>query len=98
MPGASVQAVGLEALGTDQGRKGTTMGLQAIFFYLFAFIAVASAFMVISAKNPVHSVLFLILVFFNSAGLFLLYFDVPNASAASYRCTVSDAAGNRVVN
>jgi len=48
------------------------MGLQAIFFYLFAFVAVASAFMVISAKNPVHSVLFLILVFFNSAGLFLL--------------------------
>ncbi len=48
------------------------MGLQAIFFYLFAFVAVASAFMVISAKNPVHSVLFLILVFFNAAGLFLL--------------------------
>jgi NADH-quinone oxidoreductase subunit J len=48
------------------------MGLQAIFFYLFAFVAIASAFMVISAKNPVHSVLFLILVFFNAAGLFLL--------------------------
>lgn len=48
------------------------MGLQAIFFYIFAFVAVASAFMVVSAKNPVHSVLFLILVFFNSAGLFLL--------------------------
>jgi NADH-quinone oxidoreductase subunit J len=48
------------------------MGLQAVFFYLFAFVAVASAFMVISAKNPVHSVLFLILVFFNAAGLFLL--------------------------
>jgi len=48
------------------------MGLQAIFFYLFAFIAVASAFMVIAARNPVHSVLFLILTFFNAAGLFLL--------------------------
>jgi NADH-quinone oxidoreductase subunit J len=48
------------------------MGLQALFFYLFAFIAVASAFMVISARNPVHSVLFLILTFFNAAGLFLL--------------------------
>ena len=48
------------------------MGLQALFFYLFAFVAVASAFMVISARNPVHSVLFLILTFFNSAGLFLL--------------------------
>lgn len=48
------------------------MGLQALFFYIFAFIAVASALMVISAKNPVHSVLFLILTFFNAAGLFLL--------------------------
>lgn len=48
------------------------MGLQALFFYLFAFIAVASAFMVITARNPVHSVLFLILTFFNAAGLFLL--------------------------
>jgi NADH-quinone oxidoreductase subunit J len=48
------------------------MALQAVFFYLFAFVAVASAFMVISARNPVHSVLFLILTFFNAAGLFLL--------------------------
>ncbi len=48
------------------------MGLQALFFYLFSAIAVASAFMVISAKNPVHSVLFLILTFFNAAALFLL--------------------------
>ncbi|MFN7102904.1 MAG: NADH-quinone oxidoreductase subunit J [Pseudorhizobium sp.] len=48
------------------------MALQAVFFYLFAFVAVASAFMVISSKNPVHSVLYLILVFFNAAGLFLL--------------------------
>ena len=48
------------------------MGLQALFFYLFAFIAVGSAFMVIWARNPVHSVLFLILTFFNAAGLFLL--------------------------
>ncbi|MEP9371700.1 NADH-quinone oxidoreductase subunit J [Mesorhizobium sp. KR1-2] len=47
-------------------------GLEAAFFYLFAFIAVASAFMVISARNPVHSVLYLILTFFNAAGLFLL--------------------------
>jgi NADH-quinone oxidoreductase subunit J len=47
-------------------------GLEAVFFYLFAFIAVAAAFMVISARNPVHSVLFLILTFFNAAGLFLL--------------------------
>ncbi|MBB3453634.1 NADH-quinone oxidoreductase subunit J [Rhizobium sp. BK313] len=55
-----------------EDEKGTNMGLQALFFYIFAFVAVASAFMVISARNPVHSVLFLILVFFNAAGLFLL--------------------------
>jgi NADH-quinone oxidoreductase subunit J len=47
-------------------------GLGAIFFYLFAFSAVGSAFMVISARNPVHSVLYLILTFFNAAALFLL--------------------------
>ncbi|WP_315923652.1 NADH-quinone oxidoreductase subunit J [Mesorhizobium sp. SP-1A] len=47
-------------------------GLEAVFFYLFAFVGVASAFMVISSRNPVHSVLFLILTFFNAAGLFLL--------------------------
>ena len=44
----------------------------AFFFYLFAAVAVASAVMVISARNPVHSVLFLILCFFNAAGLFVL--------------------------
>ena len=48
------------------------MALTAIFFYLFATIAVASAFMVISSRNPVHSVLWLILTFVNGAGLFLL--------------------------
>ena len=46
--------------------------LQAISFYAFAGVAVASAMMVISARNPVHSVLFLILCFFNAAGLFVL--------------------------
>ena len=47
-------------------------GLGAIFFYLFAFIALGAAFMVISARNPVHSVLYLIVTFFNAAALFLL--------------------------
>jgi NADH-quinone oxidoreductase subunit J len=47
-------------------------GLGAAFFYLFAFVAIASAFMVIAARNPVHSVLYLILTFFNAAALFLL--------------------------
>ncbi len=42
------------------------------FFYIFAFITIASALMVITVRNPVHAVLFLILAFFNSAGLFLL--------------------------
>jgi NADH-quinone oxidoreductase subunit J len=42
------------------------------FFYLFAVLAVASGAMVILAKNPVHAVLFLILAFFNAAGLFVL--------------------------
>src|ERR671916_1055950 len=48
------------------------MTLAAVFFYLFAGVCVASAFMVIAAKNPVHSVLFLILSFVNAAGLFVL--------------------------
>ena len=48
------------------------MIVQTIAFYLFAAFVVGSAFMVISARNPVHSVLFLILAFFNSAGLFVL--------------------------
>ena len=48
------------------------MIIQALAFYLFAFIAIAAAVMVISARNPVHSVLFLILAFFNAAGLFVL--------------------------
>jgi NADH-quinone oxidoreductase subunit J len=48
------------------------MALTAIFFYLFAVLAIASAAMVIIAKNPVHAVLFLILTFFNAAGLFIL--------------------------
>jgi NADH-quinone oxidoreductase subunit J len=48
------------------------MIIAALFFYLFAGVCVASAFMVIAAKNPVHSVLFLILAFVNAAGLFVL--------------------------
>jgi NADH-quinone oxidoreductase subunit J len=48
------------------------MILQTIMFYLFAVTAVASGVLVVSARNPVHSVLFLILAFFNSAGLFVL--------------------------
>jgi NADH-quinone oxidoreductase subunit J len=46
--------------------------IVAGFFYLFACICVASAVMVISSRNPVHSVLWLILAFVNAAGLFMM--------------------------
>lgn len=46
--------------------------IPAVLFYLFAGVLVLSAMMVIASRNPVHSVLFLILAFFNAAGLFLL--------------------------
>ncbi|CAA7625828.1 NADH-quinone oxidoreductase subunit J [Magnetospirillum sp. UT-4] len=46
--------------------------IAALIFYMFAGLAVASGVMVIASRNPVHSVLFLILTFFNAAGLFLL--------------------------
>jgi NADH-quinone oxidoreductase subunit J len=48
------------------------MTLPLFFFYVFAAITIASAFMVISSRNPVHAVLFLILAFVNAAGLFML--------------------------
>lgn len=51
---------------------GSDSMIHALAFYMFAFVAVASGVLVISLKNPVHSVLFLILAFFNSAGLFVL--------------------------
>jgi len=48
------------------------MIVQAIMFYIFAALAVASGVLVVSSRNPVHSVLFLIVAFFNAAGLFVL--------------------------
>ena len=48
------------------------MALQAIAFYVMALATIASAFAVVSARNPVHSVLFLIASFFSAAGLFVL--------------------------
>ncbi|MDA8574285.1 NADH-quinone oxidoreductase subunit J [Alphaproteobacteria bacterium] len=48
------------------------MVIQALVFYLFATVTVLSAVMVVTSRNPVHSVLFLILAFFNAAALFLL--------------------------
>ena len=46
--------------------------IEALFFYLFAGVMLASSFMVVVSRNPVYSVLFLILAFFNAAGLFVL--------------------------
>ena len=46
--------------------------MQGVAFYLLATVAVVSALLVVSARNPVHSVLWLILSFFSSAGLFVL--------------------------
>jgi NADH-quinone oxidoreductase subunit J len=48
------------------------MIVQALAFYVFAAVAVISAFLVVVNRNPVYSVLFLILTFFNAAGLFVL--------------------------
>jgi len=48
------------------------MTLEIAFFYLFATVAIVSAVMVISSRNPVHSVMFLILAFVNGAGIFML--------------------------
>jgi NADH-quinone oxidoreductase subunit J len=48
------------------------MTAAAVFFYLFSSVAIASALMVIASRNPIHSVLFLILAFVNAAGLFIL--------------------------
>ena len=48
------------------------MIIETIVFYLFAVVTVAAGVMVVASRNPVHSVLFLILAFFNSAGLFVL--------------------------
>ena len=48
------------------------MIIEEIAFYIFALVAIVSAALVVSARNPVHSVLFLILTFFNAAGLFVL--------------------------
>ncbi len=54
-----------------RGGDGSKM-IQAIAFYLFAGVVILSAAMTITARNPVHSVLWLILAFFNAAGLMVL--------------------------
>ena len=64
--------MGASGRGDRRGGGSQPMALTAGFFYLFAVFAVAAAVMVIVAKNPVHAVLYLILAFFNAAGLFVL--------------------------
>src|SRR5262245_10880515 len=56
--------------GEPQGTSG--MIIQAIAFWIFAVVAVISGILVVANRNPVYSVLFLILTFFNAAGLFVL--------------------------
>jgi NADH-quinone oxidoreductase subunit J len=48
------------------------MTIPLFFFYVFSAVAIASAVMVVASRNPVHAVMFLIVVFFNAAGLFML--------------------------
>ena len=48
------------------------MNIEILLFYIFSSIAIVSSLMLISARNPVHSVLFLVLVFCNAAGLLIL--------------------------
>jgi len=54
--------------------------IQVFVFYLFATLVIASGAMTVASRNPVHSVLWLILAFFNAAGLFLLMLDVDFAA------------------
>jgi NADH-quinone oxidoreductase subunit J len=56
----------------EEGRKNNRMALQAIAFYLLALVTTGAGLAVVSARNPVHSVLYLILAFFSAAGLFVL--------------------------
>jgi NADH-quinone oxidoreductase subunit J len=58
--------------GREKGSKETGMIGEAVFFWIFSATLIGSALAVILARNPVHSVLFLILAFFNAAGLFIL--------------------------
>ena len=48
------------------------MTFEKFLFYVFAFVVIAVALMVITRRNPVHSALFLVVVFFNTAGLWML--------------------------
>lgn len=72
MPSSGQLLLRTPRVGFGWAYRAIRMILTSFFFYLFAAIAVASAFLVIASRNPVHSVFFLILAFFNAAGLFML--------------------------
>src|SRR6201981_1839622 len=73
LPSPAVRILPLaEEAESDCFCKRLTMQGQGVFFWIFATVLVGSALAVISARNPVHSVLFLILAFVNAAGLFIL--------------------------
>ena len=63
--------LGPRACGGTQIKRGVSL-IQAIAFYLFAIVVIGSGAMTISSRNPVHSVMWLILAFFNAAGLMVL--------------------------
>jgi NADH-quinone oxidoreductase subunit J len=73
IPDIQTQGLGLRVFAlVIESRIVSIMNAVALFFYLFAGITVAASVMVISSRNPVHSVLYLILAFVNASGLFLL--------------------------
>jgi NADH-quinone oxidoreductase subunit J len=65
-------ALAVRACSHDRHKESARMIVTAFFFYLFSGVCIASALMVVASRNPVHSVLFLILAFVNAAGLFVL--------------------------
>src|SRR4029077_9594786 len=72
-PGQLCACGGGERRGQHSGtERGTARTVQAIMFCVSAVLAVSSGVLVFSSRNPVHSVLFLIVAFFNAAGLFVL--------------------------
>src|SRR5436190_15274977 len=71
-PTATAGSVKSQRIWNWTHRTARPLMFAAIAFYVFSAVMIGSALMVISARNPVHSVLFLILAFFNAAALFVL--------------------------
>ena len=74
-------------------RRGSTMNFETIFFYFFAAVIVFAAFRVITARNPVHAALFLVLAFFSCAGhLAVAGSRIPRHRAGAGVCRRGDGA------